>query len=70
MDVRRRKTVKQSSLTKVKGVGEAKAQELLRHFGTLEALRKATPEEIAEVKGINAETAANLAAYLKEADGT
>ena len=68
MDVRRRKTVKQSSLTNVKGIGEAKAQELLRHFGTLEALRNASAEEIARVKGINEETAAALAAYLKEAD--
>ncbi len=66
MDVRRRNTVRKSSLTAVKGIGEAKAQELLRHFGTLETLKKATAEELAAVKGINAETAANLAAYFKE----
>ncbi|MBO4366836.1 MAG: excinuclease ABC subunit UvrC [Clostridia bacterium] len=66
MDVRRRNTVRKSSLTAVKGIGEAKAQELLRHFGTLEALRRATAEELTAVKGINAETAANLAAFFKE----
>ncbi|MBP5230611.1 MAG: excinuclease ABC subunit UvrC [Clostridia bacterium] len=68
MDARRRNAVKHSSLTNVKGVGEARAQDLLRHFGTLEALRAASAEEIAKVRGINAETAARLAAYLKEGE--
>lgn len=60
MDARRRKTVKQSSLTAIKGIGEAKAQALLAHFGTYERLKNATEEELCAVKGINAETAHSI----------
>lgn len=66
MDARRRKTVKQSSLVQIKGVGERKAGELLRHFETLERLRQATEAELAEVKGINAETAKNIRQFFEE----
>lgn len=67
MDARRRKKVKQSSLTSVKGVGEAKANALLLHFGTLEALRSADAEAIAQVKGINPETANAIYGFLHSA---
>lgn len=66
MDARRRKTVKQSILTDIKGVGKAKAEELLRHFGGLGELKKATPEQIGAVKGVNAELAQRIYTYLKE----
>ncbi len=66
MDVRRRKKVKQSSLTTVKGVGEAKAKALLTHFGTLQALKAATADDIAAVKGIKPETAQAIYNFLKE----
>lgn len=64
MDVRRRKAVKQSSLTQVRGIGEKKAQALLLQFGTFDRLKKATKEELAQVKGIDAETAERLEAFL------
>lgn len=64
MDIRRRKKVKQSSLTSIKGVGEAKANALLLHFGTLDALKNAEVDEIAEVKGINTETAKAIYDFL------
>lgn len=67
MDARRRKKVKQSSLTSVKGVGEAKANALLLHFGTLEALKNASTDEIACVKGINPETAKAVYDFLHSA---
>lgn len=66
MDARRRKAAKTSVLTQVKGVGEAKAIELLRVFGGLAELKKATTEQIAEVKGINRETAERIVDFLKE----
>ena len=66
MDARRRKTVKQSVLTEIKGVGKAKAEELLRHFGGLGELKKASPEQIQAVKGVNAELAKTIYDYLKE----
>jgi len=64
MDAKRRKTVRQSSLTEIKGVGAKRANDLLLHFGTLEALKNATADEIAEVSGINRETAEAVAAYF------
>ncbi len=66
MDARRRKTVKQSVLTDIKGVGKARAEELLRHFGGLKELKEASAEQIAAVKGVNDELAQRIYTYLKE----
>lgn len=66
MDSQRRKTVKQSSLVKIKGVGEARAQQLLLHFGTLSKLKNATFEELREVKGITEETARNILEHFEK----
>lgn len=68
MDKRRRKTVKQSSLTQIKGVGEAKAKLLLESFGTLKALSEATPQQLAAIKGINAETADRIYLHFHEGE--
>ncbi len=62
----KRKTLKTSSLEKIKGVGPAKAKLLLSHFGTLSALKSATAEELAAVKGINAETAENIVKHFSK----
>lgn len=66
MDIQRRKTVKKSDLTEIKGVGEAKAKTLLIHFGTYDRLKHATEEELLQVKGINADTARNILNHFKE----
>lgn len=60
MDASRRKTVRQSSLVKIKGVGEARARELLSHFGSLERLKQATFDELRQVGGISEDTANNI----------
>lgn len=60
MDLQRRKTVKRSDLTTIKGVGEAKAKALLIHFGTYEALKNATEEQLLQVKGLSADTVRNI----------
>ncbi|MEA4911557.1 MAG: excinuclease ABC subunit UvrC [Oscillospiraceae bacterium] len=41
-----------SSLMQIEGIGETRAKLLLQHFGTLEALRAATPAQLAQVKGM------------------
>ncbi len=64
MDARRRKTVRQSSLVNIKGVGETRAQALLARFGTLERLKEATLEELREVKGISEETARSILQFF------
>ncbi len=66
MDIQRRKTVKTSSLTKIKGLGEVKANQLLAHFGSFMALKDATVEQLAAVKGINKNLAETIYKELHE----
>jgi excinuclease ABC subunit C len=58
--------VRTSSLTKIPGIGDAKAKKLLAAFGGLAALKKATFEEIAAVSGISAKDAENIIAYFEK----
>lgn len=48
----RGKSALTSALDAVPGVGEGRRKALLRHFGSLKKLKEASPEQIAEVKGI------------------
>ncbi|MFS8636904.1 MAG: NAD-dependent DNA ligase LigA [Gemmatimonadota bacterium] len=50
----------------VRHVGIVAAQQLARHFGTMDALLEATAEAFAAVHGIGPATAGALAAYLAE----
>ncbi|MBQ4066865.1 MAG: excinuclease ABC subunit UvrC [Clostridia bacterium] len=49
----KRKTLKTSSLERIKGIGPAKAKRLLQSFGTISRLREATAEEIRAVGKIS-----------------
>ncbi len=60
----KRKTLRTSSLEKIKGVGPAKAKILLSSFGSLAAVKKATVEELAAIKGIDSAAAANVYEYF------
>lgn len=55
-----------SVLQDVEGIGEKRRIELHRHFKSMDNLRAATVEEIAEVKGMTRPTADNLYAYLHD----
>lgn len=55
----------QLELTKVKGIGEKRAQKLLLHYKTIANMKKATPEELASVAGVNLETGQTLYSLLK-----
>ena len=46
------KEMKKSELDGIKGIGEAKKQELLKHFGSVAKIKEASIQEIMEVKGI------------------
>ncbi len=48
------------SLTKIDGIGEKKAQELLKIFKTVKAVRSATVQDLEQVKGINRELAEKI----------
>jgi excinuclease ABC subunit C len=54
---RRSKTMVESILDEVSGLGEVRRKTLIKHFGSLRKLRAATIEEIAEVPGIGTRTA-------------
>ncbi|MCW2785671.1 MAG: Excinuclease subunit [Marmoricola sp.] len=57
---RRSKSMVESLLDDVPGLGEVRRKTLIRYFGSLKKLRAATAEEIAEVPGIGPATAAAI----------
>jgi excinuclease ABC subunit C len=63
---RRSKSMVESVLDEVPGLGEVRRKSLLRRFGSLKRLRAATVEEIAEVPGIGPRTAEAIVAALVE----
>lgn len=62
---RRRRDI-QSVLAEVPGLGEARIKALLRHFGSVSALKKATPEEIAELPGVGPKLASAVHTHLAQ----
>ncbi|GGO24596.1 UvrABC system protein C [Microbispora rosea subsp. aerata] len=62
---KRSKALKESALDQVPGLGPARRQALLRHFGSVKRLREATAEEIREVPGIGRATAEAIVAALR-----
>lgn len=60
MDASRRKSVKGVSLTEIEGIGEAKAKTLLKHFGSLSAIKQASKEKLCNVSGISEAVADNI----------
>ncbi|TNM39613.1 excinuclease ABC subunit UvrC [Nocardioides albidus] len=66
---RRSKSMVESLLDDVPGLGEVRRRTLLRHFGSLRKLRAATVEEIAAVPGVGPRTAAAIKEALGAGDG-
>jgi len=56
----------ESELDMVVGLGEKRKRDLLKHFGSVEALKAATSEEIAEVPGFNRVLAERILLQLSE----
>ena len=65
---RRSKTMVESLLDDVPGLGEVRRKTLLKHFGSLKKLRTATAEEIALVPGIGPRTASAIKDAVGRAD--
>ena len=57
-----------SRLDGVAGVGPERRKAILKHFKTVEALRAASPEEIAQVPGLPESVARNVYAMLHEGE--
>lgn len=62
----KRKTLKKSVLTEIPGIGDGKAAALLKAFGGLGGLRRASESELAAVKGIGKKDAAAVYAALQK----
>jgi len=60
---RRRRDIT-SVLSEVPGLGDVRIKALLRHFGSVSALRRATPEEITQLPGIGPALASAIHAHL------
>lgn len=63
---RRRKDI-QSVLAEIPGLGAERIRVLLRHFGSVAALKRASADEITEVKGIGPKLAATIQSRLNDA---
>lgn len=68
MDSAKRKTMTRSSLTKIKGVGDAKAKALLKHFGGLAGVKNASVEDLMSVSGINRALAEEIRAHFNSSE--
>lgn len=66
---RRSKSMVESLLDDVPGLGEVRRKTLLRHFGSLRKLRAATVEEIAAVPGVGPRTATAIKEALHTGSG-
>lgn len=54
------KTMTAMTLTNIEGIGKEKSRALLSHFRTVAAIKKATVEQLKEVKGISEKNAENI----------
>ena len=66
--LRRRRTLR-SGLSEVPGVGPTREKDLLREFGSLAEIRKATVEELIRVPGVGPATARRILAELSKTAG-
>ena len=62
----RRRARLRSVLDDIDGVGPVRRRAMLRHFGSLKRIREATTDEIASVKGLNRELAAEIRRHLDQ----
>jgi len=58
----KKKTVR-TELTEIKGIGEARAAALLKHFKSVKGIKEASQEQLMEVKGITAANAEEIRKY-------
>jgi excinuclease ABC subunit C len=65
----RRKQIRNSILDDITGLGSARKQMLLKEFGSLDRLKQATMQEIAEVEGFGEKTAMLVWKYLHPQEG-
>jgi excinuclease ABC subunit C len=63
---RRKRDLREGGLQEIPGIGPARKRALLRHFGTLRAVERASIADLEHVPGINAETARKVYDFLHD----
>jgi excinuclease ABC subunit C len=63
---RRDKSSLRSELDAIPGIGTTRRQRLLKHFGSVRAVRTATVEDLAKAPGMNKKAAEEVARYFAE----
>jgi len=63
---RRKKDIREAGLQEIPGIGPTRKRALLRHFGTLKAIERASLPDLARVPGISAETARKIYEFFHE----
>jgi excinuclease ABC subunit C len=66
----RAKRVRESILDGVPGIGDARKQQLLKHFGNVKRMRAATIEEISGVAGLGPVLAQAVVDHLRETESS
>ncbi len=69
MSAAKRRTLTHSSLTAIKGIGDAKAKTLLAALGGLSGVKSATEEQLASVKGVSGADARHIFEYYHPKEG-
>src|SRR5581483_307168 len=64
--VRRKKDIREAGLQEIPGIGPTRKRALLRHFGTVKAIERASLPDLAQVPGISAETARKIYEFFHE----
>jgi excinuclease ABC subunit C len=63
---RRKKDLREAGLQEIPGIGPTRKRALLQHFGTLKAIERASPADLAKVPGVSAETARKIYDFFHE----
>jgi excinuclease ABC subunit C len=66
---RRSRDIREAGLQEISGIGPTRKRALLRHFGTLKAIERASIADLSQVPGINAETARRIYDFFHESGG-
>ena len=63
---RRKKDIREAGLQEIPGIGPTRKRALLHHFGTLKAIERASLDDLAQVAGINQDTARKIYDFFHE----
>jgi excinuclease ABC subunit C len=63
---KRKKDIREAGLQEIPGIGPTRKRALLRHFGTLKAIERASVADLEQAPGISAETARKIYDYFHD----